>query len=140
MVDHHVGNRTHIMFAEGANQSLKLRAIPVEGFDGTLLVEVAEVEVVVWIVAIRCSSRTLAEGGKPERADTGSCELGNLLGKVVPPLALFAFLDWRIPVKCLHHHCHERCVLSALRESSRHPQLRENVISTIEIAPIQKTQ
>ena len=72
MVDHHVGDRTHIVFAEGANQFLKLRAIPVERFDGTFLVEVAEVEVVVWIVAIRCSSRTLAERRKPERVDTGS--------------------------------------------------------------------
>src|ERR1700722_4189261 len=99
MVDHHIGDRTYLVFSHHLNQLLKFATIAVQSLHGTLLIEVPEIELVVWIIAIRSRIAGLAERRQPQGINSGGRQLWHLLREEVPPLAALILLNRRIPVK-----------------------------------------
>ena len=91
VVDHHVGIEPDAMRVRLRDQRFQLRPVAVPGLGSALLVEVAQVEVVVGVVAHRGVAGRLVDRRQPQRVEAGLAQVFNLLGDEVPPL-VFLFL------------------------------------------------
>ena len=78
------------------------------------LIKLAEIVVIVWVVAHRFPARCLVCRRKPQRGKT--CLRNDWQSRFdeAPPLVFEIFRYWTIPIKCLQHHTHNSPSFSAL--------------------------
>src|ERR1017187_6014974 len=106
VIDHHVGVQPDAVLMRLRDQRLHLNPVSVPGLGPTLLVEISQIEVVVWVVAHRGVARPLVHRRQPQRVDTRLAQVFNLFGDEVPPLVFPFLVLRRVPVESLHHYCH----------------------------------
>jgi len=108
MVDHVIGIELQIGAVRGGDQALQLFARAEPGRDRTFLVELAEVEKIIRVVAHRGIAGGLVRGRQPQRGEPGGGQPRHLGLDVLPPLERLALDRRAVPVKRLHHDAHGR--------------------------------
>ena len=106
VVDDHVGIEAEAIVVGLGDQRLQLGAIAVECLGAALLVEVAQVKIIVWVVTHGAMVGGFRDRGKPKRIESRFAQGFDLLSNMIPPVTLLVFLLGRIPVKGLHHDGH----------------------------------
>src|SRR5580704_9941797 len=120
VVEHEVSIDLHVCRVRGIDQRRQLSLIAEPGFGAALLIEVAEIVVIVRVIAHRgpAEIRSLVRGRQPESSKSGLLELGNFCGNEVPPRPVLLLLLRTVPVEGLKQDSHGWLLVRGWKEHS----------------------